>query len=55
MGLSAADATGRVDLLNVSVSGEPKVSVGQIVELTGLVGFEWEQTRGGELYWGPAR
>jgi hypothetical protein len=30
------------------------VSVGQIVELSGLVGFAWEQNRDGALYWGIA-
>ncbi len=54
VGLSAADATGRVELVNVNVSGEPDVSVGQVVELTGLVGFAWEQVRGGQLRWGIA-
>lgn len=54
VGLSAADLTGRVELVNVSVSGEPKVRVGQVVEPTGLVGFVWEQTRNGEVRWGIA-
>ena len=52
VGLSAADENGRVELVNVNVSGDPSVSVGQIVEPVGLVGFAWEQTRGGELRWG---
>ena len=54
VGLSAADATGRVELVNVSVSGEPKIRVGQVAEPTGLVGFAWEQTRNGEVRWGIA-
>ena len=54
VGLSAADLTGRVELVNVSVSGEPKVRVGQVVEPAGLVGFVWEQTRNGEVRWGIA-
>ncbi len=54
VGLSAADATGRVELVNVSVSGEPPVSVGQVVEPAGLVGFTWEQVRNGQLRWGIA-
>jgi hypothetical protein len=54
VGLSAADASGRVELLNVSVSGEPQVRVGQVVEPAGLVGFVWEQTRNGEARWGIA-
>jgi hypothetical protein len=52
VGLSAADENGRAELLSVNVSGEPQVSVGQIVEPVELVGFAWEQTRGGELRWG---
>ena len=51
-GLSATDATGRVELVNVSVSGEPDVTVGLIVDPAGLVGFAWEQVRGGQLRWG---
>jgi hypothetical protein len=54
VGLSAADPNGRVELVNVSVSGEPKVRVGQVVEPAGLVGFVWEQTRNGEVRWGIA-
>jgi hypothetical protein len=53
-GLSAADESGRVELINVSVSGEPKIHVGQVVVPAGLVGFTWEQTRNGELRWGIA-
>jgi hypothetical protein len=52
VGLSAADENGRAELLSVNVSGEPHVTVGQIVEPVELVGFAWEQTRGGELRWG---
>jgi hypothetical protein len=54
VGLSAADATGRVELVNVSVSGEPQVHVGQTVTPAGLVGFVWEQVRNGEARWGIA-
>jgi hypothetical protein len=54
VGLSAADSTGRVELVNVSVSGEPQVKVGQVVVPAGLVGFVWEQTRNGETRWGIA-
>jgi hypothetical protein len=54
VGLSAADATGRVELVNVSVSGEPALTVGEVVEPSGLVGFAWEQVRNGQLYWGIA-
>src|ERR1035441_4721883 len=54
VGLSAADGSGRVELVNVNVSGEPQVRVGQVVHPAALVGFAWEQTRGGELRWGIA-
>jgi hypothetical protein len=54
VGLSAADETGRAELINVSVSGEPTLDVGQVVAPAGLVGFTWEQRRDGELRWGVA-
>ena len=54
VGLSAADQMGRVDLLNISVSGDQPVSIGQIVTPIGLVAFPWEQTRNGEKRWGIA-
>ena len=54
VGLSAADVSGRVELVNVSVSGEPQVRVGQVVQPAGLVGFVWEQARGGQTRWGIA-
>jgi len=54
VGLSAADQTGRVELVNVSVPGEPQVKIGQVVVPAGLVGFVWEQTRNGEARWGIA-
>ena len=41
-------------LMNVSISGDPGVSVGQIVQPGGLVAIPWEQRRGGELRWGIA-
>jgi hypothetical protein len=52
VGMSAADPNGRVELVNVNVSGEPDVTVGQVLDLAGLVGFAWEQVRGGQLHWG---
>jgi hypothetical protein len=54
VGMSAADVNGRVELVNVSVSGEPDVRVGQRVQPAGLVGFAWEQTRNGETRCGIA-
>jgi hypothetical protein len=54
VGLSAADASGRVELVNVSVSGEPQIRIGQVASVAGLVGFVWEQTRNGEVRWGVA-
>jgi hypothetical protein len=55
VGLSAAEVdSGRVELINVNTSGDPGVTVGQVVEPAGLVGFVWEQTRNGETRWGIA-
>jgi hypothetical protein len=54
VGLSAADPMGRVELLNVSVSGDQEVTLGQIVSPVGLVAFPWEQVRNGEKRWGIA-
>ncbi len=54
VGLSAADANGRAELVNVNVSGEPQVRIGQMVIPAGLVGFVWEQVRNGEARWGIA-
>jgi hypothetical protein len=54
VGLSVSDPTGRAELINVNIPGEPHVSVGQVVEPAGLVGFAWEQTRNGQLRWGVA-
>ncbi|MFC5748335.1 hypothetical protein [Actinomadura rugatobispora] len=54
VGLSAADPMGRVELLNISVSGDQEVTLGQIVSPVGLVAFPWEQVRNGEKRWGIA-
>jgi hypothetical protein len=54
VGLSAADAMGRVELVNVSVPGDQDVSIGQIVRPVGLVAFPWEQVLGGQKRWGVA-
>jgi hypothetical protein len=55
VGLSAAEVdSGRVELVNVNVSGDPGVTIGQVVDPAGLVGFVWEQTRNGEMRWGIA-
>jgi hypothetical protein len=45
--MSASDATGRAELVNASVSSEPTLDIGQIVEPVGL-----EQKRNGALCWG---
>lgn len=37
VGLSVANAEGRIDLVTVNVSGEPEVQVGQIVTLSDLI------------------
>ena len=47
VGLSAANESGRVELLNVAISGDPGVQVGQIVTPYKLTAFPWEQTRDG--------
>ncbi|XRQ08899.1 hypothetical protein ACN3XK_72525 [Actinomadura welshii] len=54
VGLSAADAMGRVELLNVAVPGDQSVSIGEIVTPVGLVAFPWEAVLGGEKRWGVA-
>ncbi|GLZ15080.1 hypothetical protein Acsp04_53150 [Actinomadura sp. NBRC 104425] len=54
VGLSAAGESGRVELLNVAVSGDPGVTVGQVVRPVGLVAFPWERQAGGRLRWGIA-
>lgn len=54
VGLSAAGEAGNVDLIKVAVSGDPAVSVGQVVTPVGLVAFPWEQQLGGRLRWGVA-
>lgn len=54
VGLSACDPNGRAELINVNVSGEPEIGVGQVAELAGLVGFAWEQIRDGQTRWGIA-
>jgi hypothetical protein len=54
VGLSVSDANGRAELVNVNVSGEPDIGVGQVTELSGLVGFAWEQIRNGQTRWGIA-
>ncbi|MEV5570529.1 hypothetical protein AB0L06_10780 [Spirillospora sp. NPDC052269] len=47
VGLSAANMEGRVDLVTVAVTGDPGVTLGQVVTPVGLVGFYWEQTING--------
>ncbi|TYB49516.1 hypothetical protein FXF69_10700 [Actinomadura chibensis] len=54
VGLSAADASGRVDLLNVAVVGDQSVGIGEIVTPVGLVAFPWEAVLGGEKRFGVA-
>ncbi|CNF01413.1 regulatory protein [Mycobacterium tuberculosis] len=54
VGLSAADMTGRVDLLNVAVVGDQSVTIGEVVTPVGLVAFPWEAVLGGEKRWGVA-
>ncbi|MEV5571109.1 hypothetical protein AB0L06_13755 [Spirillospora sp. NPDC052269] len=54
VGLSAADAMGRVELINVSVSHDPDLTIGQVVQPVGLIGMAWEQNTGGRQRWGIA-
>ncbi|OLT14166.1 hypothetical protein BJF79_03110 [Actinomadura sp. CNU-125] len=48
VGLSCANEDGRVDLVTVAVTGDPGVTLGQVVTPVRLVGFHWEQTINGE-------
>jgi hypothetical protein len=53
VGLSVSENdSGRVELVNVKISGDPGLSIGQVVQPAGLVGFAWEQTRNGVTRWG---
>lgn len=54
VGLSAADASGRVDLLNVAVTGDQSVTIGEVVTPVGLTASPWEAVLGGEKRWGVA-
>lgn len=50
--VSVEDAFGRIELVKVATSGEPRVTVGQEVTPIGLVGYVWETSRGGQARWG---
>jgi len=50
--VSAADDSGRIELLRLGVSGEPSVNVGMPVRPVDLVGYAWEMTREGTTRWG---
>ncbi|MEU9840490.1 hypothetical protein AB0C69_14850 [Actinomadura sp. NPDC048032] len=54
VGLSAADSMGRVDLLQVAVTGDQAITIGEVVTPVGLVAFPWEAVLGGEKRWGVA-
>jgi hypothetical protein len=54
VGLSAADEMGRVELLNVAISKDPGLTLGQVVQPVGLVGIPWEREMNGRLRWGIA-
>ncbi|MEV4003011.1 hypothetical protein [Actinomadura sp. NPDC049753] len=54
VGLSAADSMGRVDLLQVAVTGDQSITLGEVVTPVGLVAFPWEAVLGGEKRWGVA-
>ena len=50
--VSVEDAFGRIELVKVATSGEPRVTVGQEVTPIGLVGYVWEASRDGQNRWG---
>jgi hypothetical protein len=54
VGLTATNQHGRADLVNVSVAGEPAVTLGQIVKVHSLLAYVWEQERNGRTRWGIA-
>src|SRR5688572_23512829 len=55
VGRSAADRlTGPAELMNVSISTDPGVTIGQIVTPVGLTAIPWEQTRNGQSRSGVA-
>ncbi|WP_214413788.1 SCO3933 family regulatory protein [Sphaerisporangium fuscum] len=49
--LSVADAAGRLELIKVSVSGEPPVTLGMPVVPVDLQAGVWEQVLGGQKRW----
>src|SRR5581483_12061154 len=54
VGLSAADEFGRVDLVNVALSVEPEIGIGQVVVPVGLIASAWESEFGGRMRSGVA-
>ncbi|MBW8487243.1 SCO3933 family regulatory protein [Actinomadura parmotrematis] len=54
VGLAASDEMGRVELVNVSLSRDPGLAVGQVVRPVGLAGMVWEAELGGKMRWGIA-
>src|SRR5690349_10929882 len=49
--LSVADAAGRLELIKVSVSGEPQIALGMPVVPMDLQAGVWEQVLGGQKRW----
>ncbi|GAA4510772.1 hypothetical protein GCM10023191_073890 [Actinoallomurus oryzae] len=48
VGLSVANETGRIDLVQVNVPGDPQIQVGQIVTASDLIARPWKQVIGGQ-------
>ncbi|GII94928.1 SCO3933 family regulatory protein [Sinosporangium siamense] len=51
VGLAVADHDGRMELIKVSVAGEPPVRRGMPVTPVGLQAGVWEQVIGGQQRW----
>ena len=54
VGLSVADELGRVELMNVALSHDPGITIGQVVRPVGLAGMVWEAELSGKMRWGIA-
>lgn len=50
--LTVEDQAGRIELMRLSIAGEPCVSAGQEVTPLDLVGYVWEVPQGGGTRWG---
>lgn len=50
--LTIEDQAGRIELMRLSIAGEPLISAGQEVTPLDLVGYVWEMPQGGASRWG---